>query len=94
MASFAALVGRTDILDEARNRLQTIIIPTQIEPDGRQPLELAHGGSIGRECCRGVCVNPDLDVGPQHLQDARGQLFGDQDDGCGPRHDGCHGWTA
>lgn len=41
VASFAALVGRTDILDEARNRLQTIIIPTQIEPDGRQPLELA-----------------------------------------------------
>ena len=40
-ASFAALLGRTDILDDARNRLRTIIIPTQIEPDGRQPLELA-----------------------------------------------------
>ena len=24
---------------------------------------------------------PDLDVAPEHLQDARGQLFGDQDDG-------------
>jgi len=40
-ASFAALLGRTDILDDARKRLQTIIIPTQIEPDGGQPLELA-----------------------------------------------------
>ncbi len=40
-ASFAALLGRDDILADARTRLQTIIIPTQIEPDGRQPLELA-----------------------------------------------------
>ncbi|MHA4839208.1 alginate lyase family protein [Sphingopyxis sp. MSC1_008] len=40
-ASFAALLGRTDILEDARGRLQTVIIPTQIEPDGRQPLELA-----------------------------------------------------
>jgi len=40
-ASFAALLGRTDILADARGRLQTVIIPTQIEPDGRQPLELA-----------------------------------------------------
>ena len=40
-ASLAALLGRTDILDEARHRLRTIIVATQIEPDGRQPLELA-----------------------------------------------------
>lgn len=40
-ASFAALLGRQDILADARARLQTIIIPTQITPDGRQPLELA-----------------------------------------------------
>ena len=40
-SSFAALLGRADILDDARHRLQTIIIPTQITPDGRQPLELA-----------------------------------------------------
>lgn len=40
-ASFAALLGRNDVLDDARTRLQSIIIPTQIEPDGRQPLELA-----------------------------------------------------
>ncbi|MDO9368916.1 MAG: alginate lyase family protein [Sphingopyxis sp.] len=39
-ASFAALLGREDVLEDARIRLQTIIIPTQIEPDGRQPLEL------------------------------------------------------
>jgi len=39
--SFAALLGRQDILADARARLQTIIIPTQITPDGRQPLELA-----------------------------------------------------
>lgn len=40
-ASFAALLGRDDILAGARIRLRTIIIPTQIMPDGRQPLELA-----------------------------------------------------
>lgn len=40
-ASFAALLGRGDIIAEARTRLQTTIIPTQIAPDGRQPLELA-----------------------------------------------------
>src|SRR3546814_16340744 len=40
-ASFAALLGRGDILADARTRLKTIIIPTQIAPDGRQPLELA-----------------------------------------------------
>jgi hypothetical protein len=41
VASFAALLGRQDILADARTRLQAIIIPTQITPDGRQPLELA-----------------------------------------------------
>ncbi|HET6522913.1 alginate lyase family protein [Sphingopyxis sp.] len=40
-ASFAALLGRDDILADARTRLKSIIIPTQIDPDGRQPLELA-----------------------------------------------------
>ena len=40
-ASFATLLGRADILDDARNRLRSIVVPTQIEPDGRQPLELA-----------------------------------------------------
>ncbi|NYF32804.1 alginate lyase family protein [Sphingopyxis sp. JAI108] len=40
-ASFAALLGRADILADARTRLKTIIVPTQIAPDGRQPLELA-----------------------------------------------------
>lgn len=40
-AAFAALLGRKDVLDGACVRLTTVIIPTQIEPDGRQPLELA-----------------------------------------------------
>lgn len=40
-AAFAALLGRKDVLEAGRERLTTIIIPTQIEPDGRQPLELA-----------------------------------------------------
>lgn len=40
-ASFAALLGRKDALADARTRLKTVIIPTQIEVDGRQPLELA-----------------------------------------------------
>lgn len=40
-AAFAALLGRKDVLQAGRARLTTVIIPTQIEPDGRQPLELA-----------------------------------------------------
>lgn len=41
VVSFAALLDRKDVLAEARQRLQTGLIPNQIEPDGRQPLELA-----------------------------------------------------
>lgn len=40
-AAFADLTGRADVLDAARTRLKTVIVPTQIAPDGRQPLELA-----------------------------------------------------
>lgn len=40
-AAFAGVVGRSDVLELARARLKTAIIPTQIAPDGRQPLELA-----------------------------------------------------
>lgn len=40
-ASFAALLGRKDVLADARMRLKRVIIPTQIAVDGRQPLELA-----------------------------------------------------
>ncbi|WP_423605093.1 alginate lyase family protein [Sphingomonas sp. MS122] len=40
-AAFAAVAGRSDISGLARERLRTVIIPTQIAPDGRQPLELA-----------------------------------------------------
>jgi len=40
-AAFAKVVGRADVLAAARERLQTVIIPAQIAPDGRQPLELA-----------------------------------------------------
>lgn len=40
-AAFAAVAGRKDMLDFARDRLKTVIIPGQIAPDGRQPLELA-----------------------------------------------------
>jgi hypothetical protein len=41
VAVFAALVGRSDLLAEMRSRLTDTIIPAQIAPDGRQPLELA-----------------------------------------------------
>ena len=40
-AAFATLLGRGDVLEDARARLKTVIIPTQIAPDGSQPLELA-----------------------------------------------------
>ena len=40
-AAFASVVGREDVLAAARERLRNVIIPAQIAPDGRQPLELA-----------------------------------------------------
>lgn len=40
-AAFAAVAERKDVLDFARDRLKTVIIPGQVAPDGRQPLELA-----------------------------------------------------
>ncbi|GAA0866008.1 hypothetical protein GCM10009115_26850 [Sphingopyxis soli] len=40
-SAFAALLGRGDVLEAARAHLRTVIVPTQIAPDGRQPLELA-----------------------------------------------------
>lgn len=40
-STFAALLGRGDVLEAARVRLRTVIVPTQVALDGRQPLELA-----------------------------------------------------
>lgn len=40
-SAFAALLGRGDVLEAARTRLRTVIVPTQVAADGRQPLELA-----------------------------------------------------
>lgn len=40
-AALAALLGQGEVLEAVRTRLKTVLIPTQIEPDGRQPLELA-----------------------------------------------------
>ena len=40
-SAFAALLGRGDVLEAARVRLRTVIVPTQVALDGRQPLELA-----------------------------------------------------
>jgi len=40
-AAFAAVAGRNDVQDFARDRLKAVIIPGQIASDGRQPLELA-----------------------------------------------------
>lgn len=40
-SAFAALLGRGDVLEAARAHLRTVIVPTQVALDGRQPLELA-----------------------------------------------------
>lgn len=40
-SAFAALLGRGDVLEAARSHLRTVIVPTQVALDGRQPLELA-----------------------------------------------------
>ncbi|WP_422056406.1 alginate lyase family protein [Sphingomonas sp.] len=41
VAAFASMTERQDVRAAARERLKAVIIPTQIAPDGRQPLELA-----------------------------------------------------
>jgi hypothetical protein len=63
---------------------------------GGRPDEDGGGVGEGRQqgCPVGAVDVPDLDVGPQHLQDTGSELLGDQDDGCGPRHSGSHGATA
>jgi hypothetical protein len=40
-AAFADLLSDEDALAELRTRLQTVIVPNQIAPGGRQPLELS-----------------------------------------------------
>lgn len=47
VAAFATVVGRTDLRDAMRARLMDVIVPTQIAPDGRQPLELARTKPFG-----------------------------------------------
>lgn len=47
VAAFAGVVGRTDMRGAMRARLLDIIVPTQIAPDGRQPLELARTKPYG-----------------------------------------------
>ncbi len=47
VAAFAVVVGRTDLRDAMRARLLDIFVPTQIAPDGRQPLELARTKPYG-----------------------------------------------
>ena len=41
VAEFARLTGNTTITQFARDRFRTVIVPTQIAPDGSLPLELA-----------------------------------------------------
>jgi hypothetical protein len=57
-----------------------------------------HGRGLGERREEGGAVGAvdvaDLDVAAEHLQNAGGELFGDQDDGRGPRHSGGHGTTA
>jgi hypothetical protein len=40
VAAFARLTGRSELLTYAANRFKTVIVPQQIESDGRMPLEL------------------------------------------------------
>jgi hypothetical protein len=41
VAEFARLTGKTSVTQFARDRFRTVIVPTQIAPDGSLPLELA-----------------------------------------------------
>jgi hypothetical protein len=46
-AEFARLTGNADIIGWCRNRFKSTIIPTQIAPDGSQPLELTRTKPYG-----------------------------------------------
>lgn len=71
-ATFASVVGRRDVIDAARERLKTVIVPTQIAPDGRQPLELARTKPYGYSL-----FNLDvLAASAWLLSDRRGELIG------------------
>ena len=41
VAAFARLTGNAPIVDFARDRFKTVLLPQQIAPDGRQPRELS-----------------------------------------------------
>jgi hypothetical protein len=47
VAAFAQYVGRNDLLAACRTRFTDVIVPTQIAPDGRFPLELARTKPYG-----------------------------------------------
>ena len=66
--------------------------PQAATSDDARPTGQIMGGEQGRTV--GAVHVPDLDVGTEHLEHARGELFGDQDDGRGPRHIGSHRATA
>ncbi|NKB16163.1 MAG: alginate lyase family protein, partial [Sphingomonadales bacterium] len=61
-AAFARLTGRRAVADWARTQLTDVLIPTQIAPDGSQPLELARTKPFG------YCLfNLDVMAGAIHL---------------------------
>lgn len=47
VAAFAQLTGNAELLKDCANRLKTIILPGQIEPEGSQPLEMARTKPYG-----------------------------------------------
>jgi hypothetical protein len=71
-AAFAMLTGDDSVVRECRGRFKSTIIPTQIAPDGRFPLELArtkpYGYSLFNLDAIGMCTHV-LSTGPDNLWD-------------------------
>lgn len=70
-AAFARLVGKATVLQACRERLTTVVFPTQIAPDGSFPLELARTKPYGYSLF-------DLDalgMAAQILSDGSGDLW-------------------
>ena len=58
VAEFAHLTGNTELSQYCRDRFKTVLLPTQMAPDGSFPLELAHQALDIRCSTRRVCDRP------------------------------------
>ena len=70
--SIVSNIGAGYVIDMTNQRIPMVILAGALQ---------LGGGQLARAAAVGAVDVPDLDLRAEHLQDARGELFGDQDDG-------------